>query len=301
MALSWNPNLQLLAGDIARLTNLPQHYYFDLSTFQVVWDHADRSEFVAIIPDVTMLTDGNVEDVLALAEKRGGGDVLVAVATYWIDRTVYETMWDSQGQACRVAVEPPRQMEEPRSMPAVDVGASSAVSFLRESVGMAGPGNTTARSFGDPSVRAAFESQENEVVRTQRGAASGVRPSVSSTLATGISPAQPVHEGIEAAHRPSAEAPQHQAFFSPQPMRDDFHNPSRDAAARARLDGSEPLGYLNRESLRQGADTEEGRTLLSGERAGLPGAPRQTGTASNQGTAREPWGHLNREGRWVME
>lgn len=33
-----------------------------------------------------MLTNGNVEEVLALVKKRSGGDFLVAFVTYWMDR-----------------------------------------------------------------------------------------------------------------------------------------------------------------------------------------------------------------------
>ncbi len=289
-ALSWNPNLKFLAGDLARLTNLPQHYHFDLSMFQVEWDRSDRSQIVAILPEVTVLTDGNVENVLALAEKRAGGDFLVAVATYWVDRTVYETKWDVQGQAYKVAVESPRHVEEPSNTPVLGVEAGSAE-----------PGPTIIRSFADPRVRAAFESQVNEVVTPQRGTAASVRPSIFSTTATGISTVQQVRESTGIASQAAAQAPRHQAFPGPQHMRDDFHNRAIDAAARESLRESKPLGHLAGGSLHQGFGTEGGRTVLLSEGTGTVGTQRQAGTSLNQGTARQPWGHLNREGRWVME
>ncbi len=198
-----------------------------------------------------MLTNGNVEEVLALVKKWSGGDFLVAFVTYWMDRIIYETRWE---QTYTVSIEPPRPVEKPSNIPVVDVGAGYSVSFACESRRMADLGNAVARSFADPHVRAALKSQENAVVKTQRGTASCVEHSVSSTMTTGISPTQPVHEGIEAANRPSAEAPYHQAFISPQLVSDDFRNREWSAATRARLERSEPLGYLARETLHRGDD-----------------------------------------------
>lgn len=45
-------------------------------------------------------------------------DFLVAVATYLMSRTIYETRWE---QTYTVSVEPPRPMEEPSNIPVVDV------------------------------------------------------------------------------------------------------------------------------------------------------------------------------------
>lgn len=69
-----------------------------------------------------------------------------------------------------------------------------------------------------------------------------------------ISPTQPVREGIKAVNRPSAEAPCLQAFISPQLVSDDFRNRERSAAARARLEIAESLGYLARDALHRGDD-----------------------------------------------
>ena len=260
--LSSNPTLKYLANDIENSTAIPQHYHIDPSTFYVKWDRTDNGQFAAAVPEVTALTNDNLEGVLALAEKRNGKDFLFAFAHYWIDRTVYETKWDVQGQAYLAAVTPSLHAAESSNAFALGLDALHTMgTYMHASATMAAPRNTMSGGFSDPRVRAAFEGQVNEVVAPQGSTTTGEQASIFHSEISVLT-ARKEHHGVGRADQGiSGNATSHWSFLSPQEIRDDFHDRARDATARGSIGEFVSSGYLARTSPPEGVDTEGGRTF----------------------------------------
>ena len=282
-ALSWKADLKFLIDEIFKPTNQPQRYHIDEITFQVEWDRSDHSQFIIEVPEATPLTYSNLKLLQTLAEKRGGKDRLVAVATYWMNR-------NSLVQAYKAAVAPPVHMNESCNAPGIDTGASSVTeSHLRKHVAVVKPSNTAVRSFADPCVKAAFESQENKIVTPRRGATPGGRPQDFRTMASGVSGLQREREGSSKAKQTSGGAPRHQTSLSPQQIREDFHNRGKDTTTRGFLAESESLVHSGRESVHARADTEGGGTSSEGLGTGFETARSQVETAFNQAASGQGW------------
>ena len=186
---------------------------------------------------------------------------------------MYETRRDVRGQAYLAAIRPPLRAAGSNNAFALGLDAHYAMGSYMQSVAMAAPGSTMSGGFSDPRVRTAFERQANEIVTPQRSATAGKQTNFLHMVDSSARIAQTIGHGVGPADQGcSGGATHHQAFLSPQAVREEIHNRVREAAARGVIGESGSLRSVAEESSHQDVVPERGGTLLMGIKIETEGA-----------------------------